>query len=97
MRAQRGASASFEVPSLDIGWGFRGWAFGEEVVGEEAQKELMRLVHVWHACMLSHFSCVRPCETLCDWSVPGSSFYGIFQGKNTAVGCQALLQEIFLT
>lgn len=58
MRAQRGASASFEVPSLDIGWGFRGWAFGEEVVGEEAQKELMRLVHVWHACMLSHFSCV---------------------------------------
>lgn len=56
MRAQRGASASFEVPSLDMGWGFRGWPFGEEVLGEGTQKELMRLVHVWHACTLSHFS-----------------------------------------
>ena len=41
MRAQRGASASFEVPSLGIGWGFRGWPFREEVIGEGAQKELM--------------------------------------------------------
>ena len=41
MRAQRGASASFEVPSLGIGWGFRGWPFWEEVIGEGAQKELM--------------------------------------------------------
>ena len=56
MRAQRGASASFEVPSLAMGWGFRGWPFGEEVVGEGAQKELMRPVHVWHGYTLSHFS-----------------------------------------
>lgn len=59
MRPQRGAPASSEVPSLGIGWGFRGWPFGEEFIGEGAQKELMRLVvHMWHVCMLSHFTCV---------------------------------------
>ena len=50
------------------------------------------------ACV--HAQPLQSCLTLCDpmdWSVPGSSFYGIFQGKNTGVGCQALLQGIFLT
>ena len=36
--------------------------------------------------------------TLCDpmvGSLPGSSVHGIFPGKNTGVGCRALLQGIF--
>ena len=44
-----------------------------------------------HACVLSHFSRVRLFETL--WTValcPWDS-----SGKNTGVGCQALLQGIF--
>ena len=32
-----------------------------------------------------------------DYSLPGSSFHGESPGKNTGVGCQALLQGIFPT
>ena len=32
-----------------------------------------------------------------DCSLPGSSVHGDSPGKNTGVGCQALLQGIFLT
>jgi len=32
-----------------------------------------------------------------DCSLPGSSVYGDSPGKNTGVGCHALLQEIFPT
>ena len=38
--------------------------------------------------------------TLCnpmDCTLPGSSVYGILQGKNIGVGCHALFQGIFLT
>ena len=34
---------------------------------------------------------------LYDGSLPDSSVHGIFPGKNTGVGCHALLQEIVLT
>ena len=40
------------------------------------------------------------CPTLCDpmdCSPPGSSVYGDSPGRNTAVGCHALLQGIFPT
>ena len=40
------------------------------------------------------------CLTLCDptdCSPPGSSVHGDCPGKNTGVGCHALLQGIFLT
>ena len=40
------------------------------------------------------------CPTLCDpmdCSVPGSSVHGDSPGKNTGVGCHALLQGIFPT
>ena len=40
------------------------------------------------------------CPTLCnpmDCSPPGSSVHGDSQGKNTGVGCHALLKGIFLT
>ena len=32
-----------------------------------------------------------------DWSLPGSSVHGDSPGKDTGMGCHALLQEIFLT
>jgi len=32
-----------------------------------------------------------------DYSLPGSSVHGDSSGKNTGVGCHALLQGIFLT
>ena len=43
---------------------------------------------------------VLSCPTLCnpmDYSPLGSSIHGDFPGKNTGVGCHALLQGIFLT
>ena len=43
---------------------------------------------------------IQPCSTLCDpmdYSPPGSSVHGDSPGKNTGVGCHALLQEIFPT
>ena len=49
----------------------------------------------WHG----HRPCVRA-KSLCDpmeCSPPGSSIHGDSPGKNTGVGCQALLQEIFPT
>ena len=42
----------------------------------------------------------QPCPTLCnsmDCSLPGSSVHGDSPGKNTGVGCHALLQGIFST
>ena len=52
-------------------------------------------IHIY-ACVLSDFSCVRffmtyellPAKLLCPWDSPG---------KNTGVGCHALLQGIFPT
>ena len=42
----------------------------------------------------------QSCPTLCDpkgYSPPGSSVHGDSPGKNTRVGCHALLQGIFPT
>ena len=58
----------------------------------------------WH-CLSSQHACVcakslQSCPTLCnslDCSPPGSSVHGDSPGKNTEVGCHALLQKIFLT
>ena len=44
--------------------------------------------------------CLQSCRTLCgpmDWSPPGSSVHSYSPGKNTGVGCHALLQGIFPT
>ena len=46
------------------------------------------------AWVLSRFNSVRLCNTI-DCSTPGSSVHGNFAGKNTEVGCHALLQGIF--
>ena len=41
-------------------------------------------------------SCLALCDPM-DWSPPGSSVPGDSPGKNTGVGCYALLQGIFPT
>ena len=46
-------------------------------------------------CLVTQ-SCLALCD-LMDCSPPGSSVYGDSAGKNTRVGCHALLQEIVLT
>ena len=46
------------------------------------------------------YVCAQSCLTLChpmDHSPPDSSVHGDSPGKNTGVGCQALLQSIFAT
>ena len=47
-------------------------------------------------CSLVTKSCLTLCDPM-DCSPPGSSIHGDSPGKNTRVGCHALLQEIFLT
>ena len=42
-------------------------------------------------CVPSHFSHIRLCDPM-DCSPPGSSVHEILPGKNTGVGCHALLQ-----
>ena len=48
-----------------------------------------------HVCMLSCFSHVQLCDPM-DCSSPGSSVHGDSPGKNTRVGCHALLQRNLL-
>ena len=51
-------------------------------------------------CWRHPCSITQPCPTLCDpmdCSLPGSSVHGDSPGKNAAVGCHFLLQEILLT
>ena len=49
-----------------------------------------------HACGCVCYSCPTLCDPM-DGSQPGSSVHGIFQARNTGVGCHTLLQGIFLT
>ena len=44
--------------------------------------------------LLNHFSRVRLCDTM-DCSPPRPFVHGNSPGKNTGVGCHALLQRIF--
>ena len=46
-------------------------------------------------CLVAQ-SCLTVCDPM-DCSPPGSSVHGDPPGKNTGVGCHALLQEIFPT
>ena len=51
-------------------------------------------------CCAVLFLVAQSCSTLCssiDCSPPGSSVHGNSLGKNTGVGCHALLQGIFRT
>ena len=47
-------------------------------------------------CVLVAQSCLTPCDPK-DCSLTGSSAHGDSPGKNTGVGCHALLQGIFPT
>ena len=61
------------------------------VLLKNMEKLILRVMDV---CMLTHSSCVQffvtlwTARLLCPWDSPG---------KNTGVGCHALLQGIFLT
>ena len=49
-----------------------------------------------HGCMQSCFSCLTLFDPI-NCSPPGSSVHGDSPGKNTGVGCHALLQGIYST
>ena len=49
--------------------------------------------HTMRVCTLSHFSCIWLCATL--WTVAFQPPLWDSPGKNTEVGCHALLQDIF--
>ena len=51
-------------------------------------------IHTYAVLCLVAQSCLTLCD-LMDCSPPGSSVHGDSPGKNTGVGCHALLQEIF--
>ena len=52
--------------------------------------------HVYVCVYVSTQLCLAICDPM-DCSPPGSSVHGNSPGKNTGVGCHALLQGIFLT
>ena len=52
--------------------------------------------NAWHVLCLVSQSCLTLCNPM-DCSPPGSSVHGDSPGKNTGVGCHALLQGIFPT
>ena len=53
-------------------------------------------LHIYAVLCLAAQSCLIFCDPM-DCSLPGSSVYGDSPGKNTGVGCHALLQGIFPT
>ena len=53
-------------------------------------------VYSWLLIVHAHSVVSTLCDPV-DCSPPGSSVHGIFQARNTAVGCHFLLQGIFLT
>ena len=60
----------------------------------------LHLTHKVHAQGKLKVLVTQSCPTLCnpmDHSPLGSSVHGVSPGKNTGVGCQALLQRIFRT
>ena len=58
------------------------------------------IINKWKLLKCMHAKSLQLCQILCnpiDWSLPSSSVHGDSPGKNTGVGCHALLQGIFLT
>ena len=54
-------------------------------------------MHLWFIKPNSKCSVTQSCPTLCKPSLTGSSIHGDSPGKNTGVGCHALLQGILAT
>ena len=57
--------------------------------------ECVMCIHCAVLCLVAQ-TCLTLCDPM-DCSPPGSSVHGDYPGKNTRVGCHALLQGIFLT
>ena len=58
------------------------------------------IINKWKLLKCMHAKSLQLCQILCnpiDCSLPSSSVHGDSPGKNTGVGCHALLQGIFLT
>ena len=77
---------------------------GRKVTSNRKQNPIHSFKNKSKRVKLKIHSCAVPCLvaqsclTLCnpmDCSPPGSSFHGDSPGKNTGVGCHALLQGIF--
>ena len=70
---------------------------GENVPGKEYS--MCKGTVIWNSvsclCLVTH-SCLTLCKPM-DCRSPGSSVHGDSPGKNTGVGCHALLQGIFPT
>ena len=69
----------------------------EALQGSGSQSVAPRLAALAHEGLVLSYSVVSdPCDPM-DYSPPGSSVHGDSPGKNTRVGCHALLQGIFPT
>ena len=58
-------------------------------------KWVQQLKRTVQSCLVTQL-CPSVCKPM-DWTPPGSSIHGDFPGKNTGVGCHALLQGMFPT
>ena len=66
------------------------------VMSEKAAEISQSINYMGKCAVLSH-SVVSTLGNVMDCSPPGSSVHGDSPGKNTGVGCHALLQGIFAT
>ena len=89
--------------SLDSWRGNKGFILKRLIKKSEETKEVLTvllsvLMLFWLYVLLAQSlqSYLTLCSTM-DCSLPGSSVHGDFPGKNTGVGCRALLQGIFAT
>ena len=90
------------LPSLGLGWmpSHRFCMSAEECGDKEAKKKKKEEEEEEGKALCLRAKLLQSCPILCDpmdSSPPGSSVHGDSPGKNTGVGCYALLQMIFLT
>ena len=82
--------------------------FGNRIKYMQVQNNIGRIKYakgqnLWFTTTVLLCVCAKSlqsCSTLCDpmnYSLPGSSVHGDSLGKNTDMGCHALLQKIFPT
>ena len=65
-------------------------------MGFAFRSQLINKQNLTSLCCAQSLSCVRLYDPM-DCSLPGSSVHGDSPGKNTGVGCHALLQRIIPT
>ena len=69
------------------------WQVDSQPLDHEGSPNTITVTIITKVCVLSQ-SCLTLCD-LTDCSPPGSSVHGDTPGKNTGMGCRALLQGIF--